>query len=348
VTARAYLVQNGVTGEVLAASHPRQRLPIASITKLMTVLVALDHLDLDDVVTVPRAATGIGEATIHLRAGERITVRELVQGALIPSANDAATTLAYAAADGSLGRFVSWMNERAAELGLADTHFVNPHGLDVPGHASSARDVVLLLRAALANPTIRRYGSMQRVAIPDRGTFVTTDDLLTSYGPIVAGKSGHTSGAGWSEVAEARAGGVTVVGAVLGDPSRETRNADLRSLLAWGLAQYRHIRVIERGHVYALSRVPYGRPSVQLVAARGRIRLQRVGVPLVEQVIAPAEVRLPVRRGQVLGGVRVYERGKLVASSPLLASRSAVRPGVVGRARWYGTRTLRHLRSLVP
>ena len=348
LSARAFYLWSGVDGAVLASHAARTPRPIASITKLMTVLVALDHLDLDDVVVVPRAATGIGEATIHLQTGQRITVRELVEGALIPSANDAATTLACAAADGSIGRFVSWMNERAVELGLTDTHFVNPHGLDVPGHASSARDVVRLLRAALANATIRRYAGTPRLELPTLGSFVTTDDLLTGYGPIVAGKTGHTNGAGWAEVAEARAGGVTVVGAVLGDPNRETRNADLRSLLSWGLAQYRRVHLIDRGRVYATARVPYGRPAVSLVAGRAFSRVQRVGVPLVQRVVAPVEVRLPVRRGQRLGDVRVYERGRLVAASPLRAAHSVKRPGLAGRVRWYATRTLRHLGSLVP
>jgi D-alanyl-D-alanine carboxypeptidase (penicillin-binding protein 5/6) len=299
-------------------------------------------------VSVAPTATRIGEATINLEPGERVSVRQLVQGALIPSANDAATALALAASDGSLPRFVSWMNDEAADLGLADTHFVNPHGLDVRGHYSSARDVVTLLRAALANPTIRRYAATGRAVIPGRGTFTTTDDLLARYPPLVAGKTGHTSGAGWSEVAEARVHGITVVGSVLGEPSRETRNADLQSLLAWGLAQYRHVRTIDPTRVYARPHAPYGRPAVPLVAARPAVRLQRVGVPLVERVVAPDEVELPVRQGQVLGQVRVYERGRMVARSPLVAGRSERRPGLLGRARWYATRTLHRLGSLVP
>jgi D-alanyl-D-alanine carboxypeptidase (penicillin-binding protein 5/6) len=347
VSGQSFFVWSGVDGAVLAARAPRSRRPIASITKLMTVLVALDHLSLNDEVVVPQAATRIGEATINLEPGERVTVRGLVQGALIPSANDAATALALAASDGSLGRFVSWMNEEAAGLGLADTHFVNPHGLDVTGHYSSARDVVTLLRAALTNPTIRRFAAMERAEIPGRGAFTTTDDLLARYPPLVAGKTGHTSGAGWSEVAEARAGGVTVFASVLGEPSRETRNADLRSLLAWGLVQYRRVKAIDSTRVYAQPHAPYGRPLVPLVAARSVTRLQRVGVPLMERVVAPVEVTLPVRRGQVLGQVRVYERGRVVARSALLAARSEERPDLVGRARWYATRTLHHLGSLV-
>jgi len=347
VRAPAFYVWSGVDGAVLAARASHARRPIASITKLMTVLVALDHLSLADEVVVPSSVTRIGEATIELDPGERISVRELVEGTLVPSANDAATTLALAASDGSLDRFVSWMNDRAAALGLADTHFVNPHGLDVTGHFSSARDVVVLLRTALANPVIRRYTSTQRIEIHERGAFTTTDDLLARYPPLVAGKTGHTDGAGWSEVAEARAAGVTVFASVLGEPSREARNDDLQSLLAWGLVQYRHVRAVDARRVYAEARAPYGRPAVPLVAGRSVIRLQRLGVPLVERVVAPVEVQLPVHQGDVLGQVRVYERGALVARSPLRAAITIERPGLLGRARWYATRTLRHLGSLV-
>jgi D-alanyl-D-alanine carboxypeptidase (penicillin-binding protein 5/6) len=347
VAAAAYVVWSGVDGSVLAQNDAAVPRPVASITKLMTVLVALDHLSLDDVVVVPRAATRIGEATINLRAGEQITVRELVEGALIPSANDAATALALAAADGSLSRFVSWMNLKAHDLGLNDTHFVNPHGLDVPGHVSSARDTVTLLRAALANPVIRRYAATKRAELSGDREVETTDDLLSRFPPLVAGKTGHTSGAGWSEVAAAHKGAVTIYAAVLGEPSRERRNDDLEALLAWGLVQYRYVRAIAAERVYATARSPYGRPAVKLVAARPVARLQRVGVALVERVVAPTEVVLPVRKGQRLGSVRIYERGRLVARASLIAARTVAKPDALGRTRWYATRTLHHLASLV-
>jgi len=345
VRAAAYVVRSGVDGAILAERSADARRPIASITKLMTVLVALDHLTLDDVVQVPRGATLVGEATIDLRSGERISVRDLVEGALIPSANDAATALALAASNGSMPRFVSWMNLKAQELGLTDTHFVNPHGLDMAGHVSSARDVVTLLRAALANPVIRRYASTGSAELSGGRRVETTDDLLTRFPPFVAGKTGHTNGAGWSEVAEARSDNVTIYASVLGEPTRESRNNDLQSLLAWGLVQYEDVRAIDATLVYATAHAPYGRPSVPLVAARSLVRLQRVGVPLVERVVAPTDVRLPVRKGQVLGHVAVYERGRLVARTPLVAARSERRPGLLGRTQWYATRTLHHVAS---
>src|SRR5689334_7357095 len=118
VDARAYVIANAATGDVLAQRNAAEQLPIASLTKLMTILVALQHLRLDDVVTVSSAAANVGEESIHLRAGQRITVRDLLKGALIQSANDAADALADPASDGDRALFVSWMNEKAAALGL--------------------------------------------------------------------------------------------------------------------------------------------------------------------------------------------------------------------------------------
>jgi D-alanyl-D-alanine carboxypeptidase (penicillin-binding protein 5/6) len=347
VRAAAYVVWSAVDGSVLAQRDAGVPRPIASITKLMTALVALDHLSLDDPVTVPRSATLVGESSIHLRTGEQMTVRDLLEGTLIPSANDAATALALAASGGSLTRFVGWMNDRAAALGMADTHFVNPHGLDVPGHVSSARDTVTLLRAALANPVIRRYAATERALLPGDREVETTDDLLARYSPLLAGKTGHTDGAGWAEVAAARSGPVTVYASVLGEPSRESRNDDLESLLEWGIAQYRRVLAVDAARVYATAPAPYGLPAVALMAPRSVVRLQRVGVPLVETVVAPTEASLPVKRGQRLGTVRIYERGRLVAHSPLVAARAVERPDALGRTRWYAARTLHHLASLV-
>src|SRR4051794_37066682 len=139
--ARAFYVVNASTGEVLASRNANAEVPIASITKLMTVIVALEHVKPDDVVTVTKGAAQVGESRIPLRAGQRITVNDLLEGALIQSANNAAYALAAAAANGDVPRFVDWMNVKARALGLHDTNFKRPDGLDATGHLSSARDV---------------------------------------------------------------------------------------------------------------------------------------------------------------------------------------------------------------
>jgi serine-type D-Ala-D-Ala carboxypeptidase (penicillin-binding protein 5/6) len=344
--AKTYYVESAYDGAVLAQRGALVRRPMASITKLMTVLVALEHARQDELVTVPRAATGVGESTLFLRPGELVTVRDLALGALVPSANDAAMALALYVGNGSVARFVELMNAKADQLGLRDTHYVNPHGLDQPGHVSSARDSARLLRAALAVPFIRYAAHLTRVQTAGRNV-ASTDDVLGLEPRIVGAKTGHTDGAGWSQTAAARANGVTVYAAVLGSPSRSARNGDLVALLRWSLAQYRPVAVVTAGRTYAVARAPYGRPAVRLVALRSAANPVRVGRPLVERVVAPPSVSVPLARHARLGEVRVYDGDRLIAREPLVAATAVPEPGVLGKARWYATRTLHHLAGLV-
>lgn len=347
VTGRAVVVENGSTGEVLLARHARERVPIASITKLMTVLLTLEHARPGNVVTVSPAAAAVGESSANLRAGEQLTVRELLEAALIQSANDAADALAYYVGGGSEERFVAMMNARARQLGLKDTHFVRPDGLDAPGHVSSARDVTLLARIVMHRPLVRQIVRRRAATISGGRTLHTWNDLLSSYPGLYGVKTGHTSAAGWSQVAAARRRGVSVYATLLGSPDRSTRNADLAELLDWGFSRYRPAAMVVRGRAYAKAELGYGRAPVALVAAGSLTPSVRVGIPLVRRIVAADAAELPVSRGQPLGEVRVYQRGRLLGRVPLVASRSVENPGLAGRAGWYARRTLDHMKGWV-
>jgi D-alanyl-D-alanine carboxypeptidase (penicillin-binding protein 5/6) len=343
VDAKAYLVVNGRTGEVLAAQATHARVPIASITKLMTVLVALERVKLGDVVTVQREAAEVGESSIDLHAGDRLTVRDLVEAALIQSANDAAYALATYAGGGDVESFVAAMNEKARELGLRDTHFVRPDGLDAPGERSSATDVTRLARVAMRNPVIRDVVHHRTATIAGGRVLHTWDDLLGSFPGLIGVKTGHTGAAGWCQVAAARGSGVTVYATILGSPSRDARNAGLAALLRWGLSRYRVRSVLATGRPYAFARLAFGRRPLGLVAVAPVRRAVRVDRPLVARAVVPAAVALPVEAGRPLGVVRVYEGGRLLATRPLVAARSVTRPGLAGRVGFYIRRTAKHI-----
>jgi serine-type D-Ala-D-Ala carboxypeptidase (penicillin-binding protein 5/6) len=345
VLARAYIVENPATGEVLAQHGAWARVPIASITKLMTVLVTLDHARWRDVVRVRADAAAVGESTVHLRAGERIRVGDLVKAALIQSANDAAVALADYVGHGDRKVFVSMMNARARELGLERTHFVRPDGLDVAGHYSTARDVTTLAQDAMRNPRIRAVVRLRNDTIAGGRRLHTWNDLLGVFKGLYGVKTGHTGTAGWCEVAAVRQNGVTLYTTVLGSPTRSQRNTDLASLLRWGISRYRAVWLVPRGHVYLRASVGYGRDSVPIVAARQIARAVRVDKPLVERIIAPTALELPVERGQRVGEVRIYSGRRLVARQPLIAARSVARPGFAGRAGFYARRTLTHAKD---
>ena len=343
VTAHAFLIENGQTGEVLGGRAAHTRVAIASITKLMTVLLTLERVKPSDVVTVGRGAAAVGESTIDLHAGERLTVHDLLEAALVQSANDAADALAAYVGGGSESRFVALMNQRARQLGLHDTHYARPDGLDAPGHVSSAHDVTLLARILMHRPLVRQIVRQRTAAIGGDRTLHTWNDLLSSYPGLFGVKTGHTANAGWSEVAAARRGPITIYATLLGSPDRERRNADLAKLLDWGFSRYRSAAVVRKGGEYAHARLGYGRKPLALVAAGSLAPWLRIDYPVVRRVVAPDTARLPVSRGQPLGQVRVYQRGCLVGTVPLVAERAVARPGLAGRVGWYARRTLHHV-----
>ena len=349
VDAKAVLVGDGKTGEILYERNAEARVPMASITKLMTALVTLENRRPADVVTVRGPAPSIGESTIQLRAGEKLSVRDLLAAALIQSANDSAYALASEVGDGSVRTFVALMNAKARELGLADTHYARPDGLDTPGHYSSAEDTFELARAAMTSRVVRRLVRKRTADIAGGRTVHTWNDLLATFPGLNGVKTGHTDGAGWSEVASARRDGTNVYAVILGSPSRAQRNADLAELLEWGFDQYGRVTFIHEGERYATAAVPFSEERVELVAAGSAddvIRLQP-GTRFEERVVAPAMVDLPVRRGQKLGEVVVMDGERVVARQPLVATRSVAEPSFGERVGWYTDRTLDEAGSML-
>ena len=343
VNARAFLVENSATGEVLAQRGAWARVPIASITKLMTVIVALEHAEWNDLVQVQARAASVGESTVNLRVGERIKVSDLVKAALIQSANDAAVALADHVGKGNRAHFVALMNAKAKELGLERTRFVRPDGLDVAGHYSTASDVTRLAEVAMKDPRIKAIVRLRTDSIAGGRRLHTWNDLLGSFAGLYGVKTGHTTAAGWCEVAAVRRHGVTLYTTVLGSPTRSQRNSDLAALLRWGLSRYRQTWLVQPGRVYVRASVGYGKGPVPLVAATPLARPVRVDKPLVERVVAPSALELPVERGDRAGEVRIYSGKQLVARRALVVGRSVSRPGLAGRVGFYADSTLDHI-----
>src|SRR4029453_2509220 len=269
------------------------RMPMASLTKLMTALLTMENTKKDDVVRVEGPAPSVGESTINLQAGERLKVSDLLAAALIQSANEAADARATDVG-GTVKKFVRMMNERAGELGLEHTHYVVPDGLDTPGHYSSARDTYTLARQDMKHALFRRIVARTGGQIAGGRTLYAWNDLLKTYPGAIGIKTGHTDLAGWSEIAAAERDGVTMYAVILGGPTRNRRNRDLGELLDWGFGHYGRVQVIARAKPYAEGAVPFSADQGALVA-EDRVR---VTVPLdhtlVEKVVAPETLDLPV------------------------------------------------------
>ncbi|HXV95670.1 MAG TPA: D-alanyl-D-alanine carboxypeptidase family protein [Gaiellaceae bacterium] len=343
VEARAVLVADGRTGDVLFERNADRRMAMASITKLMTALVTLENARPGQMVTVAPQAVAPGGSSIFLTAGERLRVRDLLAAALIQSANDSAFALAAEVGDGSVKRFVRMMNAKAEELGLDGTRYVRPDGLDVPGHVSTARDTFRLARLAMQKPLVRELVRKRTAEIPPNRGLKSWNDLLWTFPGLVGVKTGHTDNAGWAEVAAARRGPTTIYAVVLGSPSRAKRNADLAELMEWAFDQYATFTLIREGERYAAADVPFAEgETLELVAAAGASKLIRLGdgSRFVERIVAPAMVELPVQKGQKLGEVVVMDGDEEVARSDLVATRDIPAPTFEERARWYADRAL--------
>ncbi len=242
ITAQAAVVVDGETGRVLYDVNARQRRAPASTTKIMTALLAIEHGDLGRIVVSDvDATTMVGSSVMGLRPGVPITMEDLLYGLMLPSGNDAAVLLANNVA-GSVPAFVDEMNRKAQELGLTDTRFVNPHGLDDPNHYSSAYDLAWLARYAMREPEFAKIVNTQtwRLAPPSNYDLTNGNSLLKSYAGADGVKIGWTEAAGWTLVASAQRNGRRLFVTVLNSTDR---NADATALLDWAFANYSWVQL---------------------------------------------------------------------------------------------------------
>lgn len=333
--ASAWALIDARSGEVLAARDPSQRLPIASTTKLMTAYVALQELPLDRIVRAAPYGGSYEESLLELRPGQRISVRDLLYGLVLRSGNDAAHDLALAAA-GSEARFVRQMNLRAAALGLSDTHYANPIGLDEAGNYSSAYDLTALGRRLLEIPVFAGIATTRRTTLRSlrpRRRIVTRNDLLLQESWATGIKTGFTSDAGYVLVGAGQRNGTELISAVLGAPSEEARDTESERLLEYGFSLYLKRVPIRAGAALAEPAVRYTGEELPLRAARTVAIGVRRGQRLRVVVRAPEEVEGPLRRGTRLGRASVLVDGLTVASVPLRAARAVPEASTWDRAR---------------
>jgi serine-type D-Ala-D-Ala carboxypeptidase (penicillin-binding protein 5/6) len=335
---RAAALGDASDGHVLYRRDARARRPVASATKLMTALVALEELPLRRSLRAAPYSAGPLESQIHLRPGERMKVIDLLRALLLESANDAAVTLARGAA-GTVGRFVARMNERARELGLSTTHYSNPIGLDERGNYSSALDLVVLARRLLRNRTVASIVDLPaaRLRSGARPRVVTNRNDLVGKVPWIDGvKTGHTLAAGYVLVASGTRNGVRLVSVVLGSPSAAARDTDTLALLDYGFSLYRSVRALRAGSPVASSDVAfYDDRKVRLTVRRDvRISVRR-GERLRTVVSAPDELEGPLEAGARVGTVRVVRGGKLARLVPLVTAESVPDAGFLRRASRY-------------
>ena len=318
--AASAVLMDAESGRVLYEYDAHRPRLIASTTKLMTALVTVEQADdLDETVTVKGEWLGSEGSSIYLAAGEQITLRGLLYGLLLQSGNDAAMVIACHIA-GSEAEFAALMNEKAARLGMTDSSFANPSGLDADGHCASAYDMALLARACLANETVAEICATRAITIGTR-TFVNHNKLLARYEGCVGMKTGFTEKAGRTLVSAATRDGQTVICVTLNDGDDWNDHA---KLLDYGFENYPRLVLCREGEVLGSVAV-----EGSLIPTMAAVTAEEAGYPLAEgegltmDVELAPSIRAPFETGAPLGRAVWKKDGEIVASVPLVAQSGA-------------------------
>ena len=321
------IVVNTGTGRVLYEKNAEKRRPMASTTKIMTAVLVLEQMDLAASVSVSEKAAATIETKPWLKAGDELTVEELLYSLLVHSANSAAVALAEGCS-GDVETFVAEMNAKAAELGLQDTSFMNPNGLDKQGHYSTAADLATLARYAMQNRVFRTMVATKEytLALPGRDAplvFENTNKLLGRVDWVDGVKTGLTPKADQCLVASGTKDGVSVISVILGQPSSNVCWEESQALLEYGLSQYRHVTLIGKGVPVAEATIPYRLDERLRLITANAAEMELYKEDSVTATVAFDEALvLPVTAGEPFGTVTLSVEGDQVGSVDLVADRS--------------------------
>lgn len=343
VSARAAELVDGLSGKVLYEKNAHEELPMASVTKLMTLYLAVKAIDkkdlsLRELVPVSEEAYRVGGSQIWLEPGERMSVDQLLKAIAIGSANDAAYALGEYLG-GSVNAFVEDMNHTARSLGMTSTHFSNPHGLHQSDHYTSAHDLALLAEKAVRLPLLLHYTSMwqdKTIRNGKGGTLwlINHNRLMRQFPGMDGLKTGYTSQAGFCMVATAQRNGTRMIAVILGAPTSKDRFQDASALLSWGFQHYRTVELSHRGRVVGSVAVRRGTESQVNAIYQSSHYLtlpSQAGGQVVRQVTLPHRIDAPVALHQRLGYETVSIASHEVARVPLVAQRA------VNRVHWFGS-----------
>ena len=336
------LLMEKETGTILLEDNSHEKLEPASVTKIMTLLLVMEAVDsgqisMDDPVTVSAYAAGMGGSQVYLEEGEQMPVSEMIKCVTVVSGNDCAVALAEHLA-GSEGAFVARMNQRAQELGMADTTFLNCTGLPAQGHVTSAHDIALMSRELILNhPKIRDYTTIWMDSIRN-GEFglTNTNRLVRFYEGATGLKTGFTSSAQYCISATAERDGMELIAVVMKSPTVNQRSEDAKALLDYGFAHYALVPVYPEVPLAPVDVLLGVQSQVQPQLERDCRLLTRKGEEgqVTTRLTISPNVEAPVEQGQTLGQLEVYVGSELRDTVPILAAQPVDRlsiPGIFGR-----------------
>ena len=314
LSAEKAMLLDAATGRVLYEKHADERSLIASTTKIMTALVVCQHCNVLDRVRIPAEAVGIEGSSMYLKEGEVLTVQELLYGLMLRSGNDAAVALAIYCG-GTVEGFAELMNDKARELGLKDTHFVNPNGLDAPDHYSTARDLAVLAAYAMTDPIFARTVGAKTITLGDR-VLTNHNKLLWQLEGAEGVKTGYTKAAGRVLVSSASRGGRRLICVTINDPDDWL---DHKALMEQGFADYEVQELVREGEVLGYRYILGGDGThVPLIAAKSFSYAMAAGEEC-EIILSPQPFSYgPVQGGAEEGSAYVVLSGRIVGQIPLV------------------------------
>ncbi|WP_211745093.1 D-alanyl-D-alanine carboxypeptidase family protein [Paenibacillus sp. Marseille-Q4541] len=319
------------TGTIIYEKNGHEKLPPASITKIMTMLLIVEAIDSGklkwtDKVRASEYAASMGGSQIFLEPGEEMTVDDMLKGIAMASGNDASVAMAEKLA-GSEAAFVQMMNDRAKELGMNDTHFANCNGLPVDNHYSSAHDIAIMSRELLKHNDITKYtGAYQDHLRKDSAKpfwLVNTNKLVRFYPGADGLKTGYTSEAKFCLSATAVKDGMRVVAVVLGEPNTKTRNSEVSNMLDYAFSQYTMKSIYKKGDVIGKVQVEKGNvKEIEIIADMPYSVLMKKGASgeTTQKLTIPTEIKAPVKKGQVLGKLIVSQDNKVLKEFEIKAA----------------------------
>lgn len=336
IDAKAYILIEQSTGRVLAENNADEQLPIASVTKIMTMLLIMEAIEdrktsFDDLVTVSENAMSYGGSTMFLETGEQLPVHDMLKGIAVASANDGCVAMAEHLT-GSETAFVEEMNKRAKELGMKNTNFLNTNGLDEDGHYSSARDVALMSRELLNHPKITEYTSIWTDELRG-GKFqlANTNKLIRFYTGANGLKTGSTSQALCCLSASAKRDGMQLIAVVLGAPTSDKRFSSAKSLLDYGFANYKINHLVKKDEMICDADIINGTvDSVKAIAKKDKYSLSEKSnnKDIKRRVFVNEDIKAPVKKGEVLGYVEFVSDGKVIDKVEIVSENEVNKKGI--------------------
>jgi len=320
--AQSYIVIEASSGRILCEGNAHQRLPIASTTKVMTAIVAIEHVSLQKKIKIPKEAVGIEGSSVYLKEGELLTMEELLYGLMLSSGNDAAVAIALAAA-GSSDNFVGLMNAKAAELGAKDTHFANPHGLHAKDHYSSAADMAKICAYAMKNSVFAEIAStidkrITKEEIPESRFLHNKNRILSGFEGGNGIKIGYTKAAGRCLCAAAKRGDMQLICVVLNDPDWFR---DAESLMEQAFSQYTMRPVVVKNQFCGQVAVENGKTTVLdgVVKETFLYPLKKDEIPYTTSRLVYS-LKAPIEQGTAVGQVKLYLDEKQIGQVEIVSS----------------------------